>query len=253
MSTRTAKASRSAGLRPAPVPGLRGDRGRRHPDHARGQAPGAARPPWRRPVRGHVGDPRRLQAARRDARRGRPARARGGDRRRRRQPPRPVRGVRRPGPGPAHERRDGRPTSPSCGTSARSPPAPTPPRPGSTRWTTSSRAASSSPSTTSASSATPSSASAPELEATGIATAFVGTEFTPHELRAVYEAVWGIRLDSANFRRSVAERGWVIPTGRRARPGPEGGKPAELFRAGDAWTHGGPIRRPHPAPERPHR
>ena len=92
-----------------------------------------------------------------------------------------------------------------------------------------------------------------ELEATAIATSFVGAEFTLSELRAVYEAVWGIRLDAANFRRSVAERGWVLPTGRRARPGPEGGKPAELFRAGDAWTHGGPIRRPHLTTERPTR
>ena len=92
-----------------------------------------------------------------------------------------------------------------------------------------------------------------ELEATGMATSFVGAEFTLSGLRAVYEAVWGVHLDAANFRRSVAERGWVIPTGRRARPGPEGGKPAELFRAGDAWIHGGPIRRPHPTTERPTR
>lgn len=84
-----------------------------------------------------------------------------------------------------------------------------------------------------------------ELEVTGIATAFVGATFTLAELRAVYEAVWGVQLDGANFRRSVtAEDGWVIPTGRRARPGSTGGKPAELFRAKRAWKHGGPIRRP---------
>ena len=72
-----------------------------------------------------------------------------------------------------------------------------------------------------------------ELEVTGIATAFVGPTFTLAELRAVYEAVWGVQLDAANFRRSVvAEDGWVIPTGRRARPGPAGGRPAELYRAG---------------------
>src|SRR6266513_2305081 len=59
-----------------------------------------------------------------------------------------------------------------------------------------------------------------ELEVTGIATAFVGPTFTLAELRAVYEAVWGVELDAANFRRSiVAEDGWVIPTGRRAQPG----------------------------------
>jgi len=84
-----------------------------------------------------------------------------------------------------------------------------------------------------------------DLELTGIATAFVGPAFTLTELRAVYEAVWGVPLDSANFRRSVvAEHGWVIPTGRRTRPGSTGGKPAELYRAGRMWRRGGPIRYP---------
>jgi len=83
-----------------------------------------------------------------------------------------------------------------------------------------------------------------ELELTGIAAAFVGPTFTLAELRAVYEAVWGMQLDAANFRRRVVtEEGWVISTGRRARPGPAGGRPAELYRAGRAWNHGGPIHR----------
>jgi 8-oxo-dGTP diphosphatase len=83
-----------------------------------------------------------------------------------------------------------------------------------------------------------------ELELSGIATAFVGTTFTMAELRTVYEAIWGVQLDAANFRRRVvAEEGWVVPTGRRARPGPGGGRPAELYRAGRAWRHGGPIHR----------
>jgi len=83
-----------------------------------------------------------------------------------------------------------------------------------------------------------------ELEVSGIATAFVGSTFTMAELRAVYEAIWGVQLDAANFRRSiVAEGGWVIPTGRRARPGSTGGRPAELYRAGRAWKAGGPIHR----------
>jgi 8-oxo-dGTP diphosphatase len=83
-----------------------------------------------------------------------------------------------------------------------------------------------------------------ELEVSGIATAFVGTTFTMAELRAVYEAIWGVQLDAANFRRSlVGEDGWVIPTGRTARPGPGGGRPAELYRAGRAWKHGAPIHR----------
>jgi 8-oxo-dGTP diphosphatase len=90
-----------------------------------------------------------------------------------------------------------------------------------------------------------------ELEVSGIATAFVGTTFTMAELRAVYEAIWGVQLDAANFRRTiVAEDGWVIPTGRRARPGPAGGRPAELFRAGRAWRDGGPIHRFHRSDER---
>jgi len=87
-----------------------------------------------------------------------------------------------------------------------------------------------------------------DLELRGIATAFVGPTFTLAELRAVYEAVWGVHFDAANFRRSVlAESGWVIPTGRRARPGSSGGKPAELYRAGRMWKHGGPIRYPQPS------
>jgi 8-oxo-dGTP diphosphatase len=84
-----------------------------------------------------------------------------------------------------------------------------------------------------------------ELEASGIATAFVGQTFTMAELRSVYEAIWGVQLDAANFRRSIlAEEGWVVPTGRHARPGSSGGRPPELFRAGRAWGHSGsPIHR----------
>jgi 8-oxo-dGTP diphosphatase len=83
-----------------------------------------------------------------------------------------------------------------------------------------------------------------ELEASSVATAFVGQTFTMAELRSVYEAIWGVQLDAANFRRSIlAEDGWVVPPGRRARPGAAGGRPAELYRAGRAWGHGGPIHR----------
>ena len=90
-----------------------------------------------------------------------------------------------------------------------------------------------------------------DLELRGIATAFLGTTFTLAELRAVYEAVWGVHLDGANFRRSLlAEDGWVIPTGRRAQPGVTGGKPAELYRAGRMWKQGGPIRYPQQTEKR---
>jgi 8-oxo-dGTP diphosphatase len=90
-----------------------------------------------------------------------------------------------------------------------------------------------------------------DLGLTGIATAFVGPTFTLAELRAVYEEVWGVQLDAANFRRSVlAEEGWVVSTGRRARPGAAGGKPAELYRAGRMWRHGAPIRHAPPSDKR---
>ena len=86
-----------------------------------------------------------------------------------------------------------------------------------------------------------------ELELSGIATAFVGPTFTLAELRTVYEALWGVQLDAANFRRSiVTEDGWVVPTGRRAQPGSAGGRPAELYRAGRAWSKGSPIHRAQP-------
>jgi len=84
-----------------------------------------------------------------------------------------------------------------------------------------------------------------DLETTGLATAFVGPTFTLTELRDVFEAVWQVRLDAANFRRKLSsDDGWVVPTGRRATPGADGGKPAELFKAGTAWKSGGPMRRP---------
>ena len=51
-------------VRPFAVPSLRGHGRRRHPDHVRRQAARPARPPRRGAVRGHVGDPRRVQAAR---------------------------------------------------------------------------------------------------------------------------------------------------------------------------------------------
>ena len=88
-----------------------------------------------------------------------------------------------------------------------------------------------------------------DLELTGTATAFLPPTFTLAELRNVYEAVWDVRFDAANFRKRVlAEDGWVLPTGRRARPGVAGGKPAELYRAGRRWKHGSPVRRRKAAP-----
>ena len=83
-----------------------------------------------------------------------------------------------------------------------------------------------------------------DLELTGSATAFLPPTFTLAELRNVYEEVWHMQFDAANFRKRVlAEDGWVVPTGKRARPGASGGKPAELYRAGRRWKQGSPLRR----------
>jgi 8-oxo-dGTP diphosphatase len=86
-----------------------------------------------------------------------------------------------------------------------------------------------------------------ELGSTDLALAFVGRSFTLTELRGVYEAIWEVHLDPANFRRTVlgAEQPFVEPTGRREMPGSGGGRPAELYRAAPSgWLDGGPLRRP---------
>lgn len=71
------------------------------------------------------------------------------------------------------------------------------------------------------------------LEWTPLAADFVGEEFTIAELRRVYEVIWGLALDPANFHRKVTRaRGFVEETGRIADGGR--GRPAQLFRRGDA-------------------
>lgn len=84
-----------------------------------------------------------------------------------------------------------------------------------------------------------------KLETTTLATAFVEREFTLTDLRAVYEIAWGESLDPGNFRRKVLSTpGFVVPTGERAQPGPEGGKPPDIYRAGAASSLDPPLRRP---------
>ena len=84
-----------------------------------------------------------------------------------------------------------------------------------------------------------------KLEYTSLATAFVPEEFTLADLRGVYEAVWGVRLDPANFRRKVVNTpGFVVESEGVASPGPGGGRPAKLYRRGGAT-------RLHPAMLRP--
>ena len=74
-----------------------------------------------------------------------------------------------------------------------------------------------------------------KLEYTPLAAAFVGEEFTVGELRRVYEAVWGHPLDPRNFHRKVTGTPeFLVPVGHPAPVGPEGGRPAALFRRGPA-------------------
>jgi 8-oxo-dGTP diphosphatase len=72
-----------------------------------------------------------------------------------------------------------------------------------------------------------------KLEYTALGTAFVAEPFTISDLRRVYEAVWGVVLEPANFRRKViGTPGLVLPTGRTFSTGV--GRPAELYRRGTA-------------------
>jgi 8-oxo-dGTP diphosphatase len=82
-----------------------------------------------------------------------------------------------------------------------------------------------------------------KLEYSGLATAFVGETFTVAELRAVYETVWGARLDPGNFHRKVTGvEGFLVPTGERTSGGR--GRPAALYRAGPATGLHPPVLRP---------
>ncbi|KRC32958.1 NUDIX domain-containing protein [Oerskovia sp. Root22] len=68
-----------------------------------------------------------------------------------------------------------------------------------------------------------------KLEYSTLATAFCGPEFTIAQLRAVYEAVWGTRLDPRNFhRKAVGTPGFLVETGESTSGGT--GRPAALYR-----------------------
>ncbi len=72
-----------------------------------------------------------------------------------------------------------------------------------------------------------------KLEYSPIATDFCLPAFTIGELRQVYEVVWDVRLDPANFHRKVTHaEGFLVAAGGTTDRG--GGRPAQLYRRGDA-------------------
>ncbi len=72
-----------------------------------------------------------------------------------------------------------------------------------------------------------------KLEYTPLGAAFCPPDFTIAELRQIYEAVWGTALDPRNFHRKVTGTpGFVEETG--ASTSRRGGRPAQLYRQGDA-------------------
>ncbi|GAB3735095.1 NUDIX domain-containing protein [Amycolatopsis oliviviridis] len=81
-----------------------------------------------------------------------------------------------------------------------------------------------------------------KLEYTTLGAAFCASPFTISELRHVYETVWGQRLDPRNFHRKVTGvEGFLVATGERTTR--DGGRPAALFRRGDARLMHPPILR----------
>lgn len=81
-----------------------------------------------------------------------------------------------------------------------------------------------------------------KLEYSSLGAAFCPPEFTVSQLREVYEAVWGERLDPRNFHRKVTKTpGFLEETG--ATSSAEPGRPAKLYRRGPVEQLNPPITR----------
>ena len=82
-----------------------------------------------------------------------------------------------------------------------------------------------------------------KLEYTPLATAFCRQPFTIAELRRVYEAVWGTALDPRNFHRKVTHTpGFLVGVDQTTSR--DGGRPAQLYRAGTLDLLYPPMLRP---------
>ncbi len=92
-----------------------------------------------------------------------------------------------------------------------------------------------------------------KLEYSPVGAAFCSESFTINELRQVYEAIWDSDLDARNFHRTITSTNdFVEPTGERTSR--QGGRPAALYRLGQARLLHPPLLRPDTRPRpRPRR
>lgn len=74
---------------------------------------------------------------------------------------------------------------------------------------------------------------AAKLSYTNIAFALAPDEFTMSTLREIYCAALGYQVDTTNLQRVLTRRGVITATGRTARSGRSGGRPAALYRFTD--------------------
>jgi 8-oxo-dGTP diphosphatase len=81
-----------------------------------------------------------------------------------------------------------------------------------------------------------------KLQYTTLGARFCTAPFTISELRHVYETVWSHKLDPRNFHRKITGvDGFLVATGERTTR--DGGRPAALYRRGDAQLMHPPILR----------
>jgi ADP-ribose pyrophosphatase YjhB (NUDIX family) len=69
-----------------------------------------------------------------------------------------------------------------------------------------------------------------KLSYTNIGFALAPKRFTISEVRDLYSAALGYRVSATNLRRVLERRGAIEPTGERRASGPDGGRPAAVYR-----------------------
>lgn len=69
-----------------------------------------------------------------------------------------------------------------------------------------------------------------KLSYTNIGFALAPERFTVSEARDLYSAALGYRVSATNLRRVLERRGAIEPTGERRASGPDGGRPAAIYR-----------------------